>query len=154
AATDPVSPARWLDRGARPAPAEDAAPAPPPEVRQAGAPTEPPAGAAAPAEQSTETAALSATEPPAPRIAIAPGGDFRIQLAAVRGEADARRAWQLVQNDLGPMLAGVEPIFERAETANGVFYRVQIGPFASEDVAENLCERLKQRDASCFVVRR
>ena len=89
-----------------------------------------------------------------PRVPIAVDGDFRIQLAAVRGEADARRAWQLFMGDLGPVLADVEPIFERADTANGVFYRVQVGPFASQEAADTLCEQLKQRNASCFVIRR
>jgi cell division septation protein DedD len=88
------------------------------------------------------------------RPPIAPDGAYRIQLAAVRGQADAQRAWQMVMGDLGSVLAGIEPIFERAETANGVFYRVQVGPFASQEAAEGLCEQLKQRNASCFVIRR
>ena len=81
-------------------------------------------------------------------------GPFRIQLAAVRDEADARRAWDLFQVDLGPVLSGLEPYIERADTANGVFYRVQIGSFASLQEAEALCDQLKQRNASCFVIRR
>lgn len=75
-------------------------------------------------------------------------------MAAVRAEADARRAWQLIQQDLGGVLSGLEPHFERAETDNGIFYRVQVGPFASADAADFLCSELKQRNASCFVVRR
>jgi cell division septation protein DedD len=98
----------------------------------------------------TETAALSTTTAPP----IASNGDFRIQLAAVRGQADARRAWELFARDLGPALRGIEPIFERADTVNGVFYRVQIGPFARQEAAESLCEQLKQHNASCFVIRR
>lgn len=142
-----------------PAPAPTTAaeqPPPPalPEVRPARAPAAPPARPAEPSERRTETAALTPTEAPASRPPIAPDGDYRIQLAAVRGEADARRAWDLFMGDLGPVLAGMEPIFERAETANGVFYRVQVGPFASQDAAESLCEQLKQRNASCFVIRR
>ena len=82
------------------------------------------------------------------------GGDYRIQLAAVRGEADARRAWDLFLSDLGPVLSGLQSFIERADTANGVFYRVQVGPFASQQAAESLCDELKQRNASCFVIRR
>jgi hypothetical protein len=131
-----------------PAPAARA-PAPLPQVRPAA-----PASAPEPPRESTEIAAVRAPEAPTPRVPIAADGDFRIQLAAVRGEADARRAWQLFMGDLGPVLADVEPIFERADTANGVFYRVQVGPFASEEAADTLCEQLKQRNASCFVIRR
>ncbi|HEY7600133.1 MAG TPA: SPOR domain-containing protein [Candidatus Limnocylindrales bacterium] len=120
------------------------------DVRPAAATSGPANPEARTRSASTETAALSTTTAPP----IASNGDFRIQLAAVRGQADARRAWELFARDLGPALRGIEPIFERADTANGVFYRVQVGPFASQEAAETLCEQLKQRNASCFVIRR
>jgi cell division septation protein DedD len=120
-------------------------------VRPAGALTGARVAGRQATDRSTETAALA---PPRTSLPIAPSGDYRIQLAAVRGEADARRAWDLFMGDLRPVLGEVAPIFERAETANGVFYRVQIGPFASQQTAESLCEELKQRNASCFVIRR
>jgi hypothetical protein len=145
AATAPAAPV------AAPAPAD---PTPLPEVRPAAATTAAPASAPEPPGGSTDIALATPTQPAMPRVPIAPDGDFRIQLAAVRGQADAQRAWQLFMADLGPVLAGVEPIFERAETANGIFYRVQVGPFASQGTAEGLCEQLKQRNASCFVIRR
>ena len=140
---------------AKPAPAPPAATAgTSTEVRPAGALTSaPPSEAQAPARP-TAAAALSGAGAPISPPPVAPDGQFRIQLAAVRGEADAQRAWNLFMADLGPVLSTVEPIFERAETANGVFYRVQIGPFASQETAESLCEQLKQRNASCFVIRR
>jgi SPOR domain len=111
-----------------------------------------------------------ATPAPAPaavpstdlRVVAAPGdtqvaaadATYRIQLAAVRDESDARRAWGLFQNSLGDVVGGLDPIIERADTANGTFYRVQVGPFANLAAAESLCEQLKQRNASCFVIRR
>jgi cell division septation protein DedD len=79
---------------------------------------------------------------------------YRVQLAAVREQADARRAWDLFMLDLGPILSRYQPYFERADTTNGIFYRVQVGPFASAGAAETVCDELKQRNASCFVVRR
>jgi SPOR domain len=120
------------------------------DVRPAGAVGGGPSPGAQPRSASTETAALTPTQTPP----IVADGDFRIQLAAVQGQADARRAWELFARDLGPTLSGVEPIFERADTVNGVFYRVQIGPFARQEAAESLCEQLKQHNASCFVIRR
>ena len=147
-----AAPAVPPEKPAAEAPA--AAPRASPEVRPAGAVSGAPAAGAPAPERSTETAALSGAGPPLAPPPIVPDGDFRIQLAAVRGEDDARRAWNLFMVDLGPVLSRVEPIFERAETANGVFYRVQIGPFASQETAENLCDELKQRNASCFVISR
>jgi cell division septation protein DedD len=88
------------------------------------------------------------------RFQGAPDGRFRVQLAAVREEEDAKRAWALFQERLGAHIADLEPFFEMAETGNGVFYRVQIGPFADRNIADSLCLELKKQDASCFVVSR
>jgi cell division septation protein DedD len=96
----------------------------------------------------------AATARPGRSQVAALDGPYRIQLAAVRDVADARRAWDLFQVDLGQVLSGLEPFIERADTANGVFYRVQIGPFASLQDAEALSDQLNQRNASCFVIRR
>ena len=148
----PVPPAAPPQRPAR------ATPPPTPttsaEVRPAGALARAPAADAAAAGRSTEMAARAGVGTAISTPPVAPGRAFRIQLAAVRGEADARRAWDLFMSDLGPVLSDIEPIFERADTVNGVFYRVQIGPFGSQEAAESLCEELKQRNASCFVIRR
>jgi hypothetical protein len=137
-----------------PAPAETPDRAASQEVREARALDAPPEVAPAP----PPVAEAPATEPPAarqpPRQVAAVEDRYRVQLAAVRGEADAHRAWDLFMADLGDVLQDVQPFFERAETANGIFYRVQIGPFASQAAAEGRCEDLKQRNASCFVIRR
>jgi cell division septation protein DedD len=110
------------------------------------------AGSAAPAPATTAAATPAAT-PTTVRPAVAEGR-YRIQLAAVREETDAQRAWAIYQRDFGATLAGITPFFERADTENGVFYRVQIGPFAEVAEADRLCAELKQRSASCFVVSR
>jgi cell division septation protein DedD len=128
------------------------------EVRPAVAPPAPvspfgPSGAEVTAIAPDRPGGGSAGRPGQTSVA-APDAPYRIQLAAVRDEADARRAWDLFQVDLGPVLGGIEPFIERADTANGVFYRVQIGPFANLQDAEALCDQLKQRNASCFVIRR
>jgi cell division septation protein DedD len=139
----------------KPAPAAVAvAPSTTTEVRPASALTGAPVSAARAPARSSEGAAPSRAAAPIATPTVAADGEFRIQLAAVRGEADARRAWSLFMGDLGPVLSDIKPIFERADTANGVFYRVQIGPFANQQAAESLCEELKQRNASCFVIRR
>ncbi len=89
-----------------------------------------------------------------PRFQGTPGGRFRVQLAAVREEDDARRAWSTFQERLAAYVSDIEPFFEKAKTKNGVFYRVQIGPFADSGEATSLCLELKKQNASCFVVTR
>lgn len=116
----------------------------------------PPVLARAPANQPTP--APSGT----PSVVTAPGDDgrgaqqpiYRIQLASVRDEADARRAWELYRLDLGAVLSGLPPVIERADIANGTFYRVQAGAFADRLQAEAVCDQLKQRNTACLVVRR
>jgi cell division septation protein DedD len=137
-----------------------AQPAPPPVTSATANPFTRPGGevtAIAPDRPSSRPSAGATTAPIAPATngsVAALDGAYRIQLAAVRDEADARRAWDLFLVDLGSVLQGVQPFIERAETANGVFYRVQIGPFANLQDAESLCDELKRRNASCFVIRR
>ncbi|MEL6962851.1 MAG: SPOR domain-containing protein [Pseudomonadota bacterium] len=89
-----------------------------------------------------------------PIFQTAAEGRFRVQLAAVRDEKDAQRAWDIFQDQIGPFVAGLEPFFERAETSNGVFYRLQVGPFGEDGEANRLCVELKKQDVSCFVVSR
>lgn len=96
----------------------------------------------------TEVAALS------PAFETVPDGRYRVQLAAVRAEDDAQRAWDLFQQQLGPFITGLKPFFERAETSNGIFYRVQVGAFSETDEADRLCVELKKQSVSCFVVSR
>ena len=105
---------------------------------------------AAPASPPGTVAAIAPADPAGARRTIGPG--FRVQLAAVREQDDVRRAWAGLVDRLGSLVAGHEPFYERAETANGVFYRIQLGPFASEQTADLLCDEVLRRNASCFVV--
>lgn len=79
---------------------------------------------------------------------------FRVQIAAMRKEIDAHRMWDRYQTDLGATLTSIEPFFERAETTNGIFYRIQVGPFQTRSEARNFCTLLTERIGSCFVVAR
>lgn len=141
ASVDFPSPSRPDDSAATPEPVT------PRSVASLESPTTtPPANADV--QAGTDTAAVS------PTFEATANGRYRVQLAAVREEADAERAWELFQAQLGPFISGLEPFFERAETSNGVFYRVQVGPFGATEDADLLCAELKKQDASCFVVSR
>ena len=98
------------------------------------------------------TAAIAAIAPASRTGAQDLGPGYRIQLAAVRDQEDARRAWASLVDRLGPLVADHQPVYERADTVNGVFYRVQIGPFADGQAAERLCSEVQRHNASCFVV--
>jgi hypothetical protein len=113
--------------------------------------------AGVPVDATPESQAAPASQPPRAVAAISPsdpGPGFRVQLAAVREQDDVRRAWSGLVERLGSLVSDHQPHYERAETANGVFYRIQLGPFANEQTAERLCVEVQQRNASCFVVAR
>jgi hypothetical protein len=111
-----------------------------------------PAETAEPPAPASPPGAVAAMAPVAPVGTRAMGPGFRVQLAAVREHDDVERAWADLVNRLGSLVANHEPYYERAETANGVFYRIQLGPFTDEEVADRLCAEVQQRNASCFVV--
>jgi len=92
------------------------------------------------------------TEPP-PVVDPASISDaYRVQLGAVREEARAEVAWSQFQDLYPTVLSGGEPHIVRADTANGVFYRVQAGRYGSRDSAQSACDQIKQLGGDCFVV--
>jgi DedD protein len=78
--------------------------------------------------------------------AVAKGGKFAVQAAAPASESAA--------NELAERLrkAGFAPYTERAETKDGVRFRVRIGPFSTRDDADKARARLKTLGISANVV--
>jgi len=115
---------------------------------------ETPAADAPPAEpDSAESSREVASLPPATR-APASGG-YRIQLAALRSEPDARREWQRIQSANSDLLGNLSMNVERADLGDrGVFYRLQAGPLEDKALADLLCGKLKGRNLACLVVAR
>jgi len=97
---------------------------------------------AQPAE--TQVAALPSSE--------APSG-IRLQLASVPNEADVDGEWQRLQKRLGNALDGQQLQVERADLGTkGVFYRLQIGPFADRSAAKAACKEIKAAGGDCLLV--
>lgn len=122
---------------------------PTPSVETAPEPAAEPA-----AEPASEPAAEEAPAPePAPQVA-AGGGGFRIQLAAVKSEADAKAEWTRLQKAHADLLGGLAPTIQRADLGDqGIFYRIQGGPLTSGEAAQALCDKLKAKDQACLVVK-
>src|SRR6202007_808621 len=77
--------------------------------------------------------AATATAPTATQTASLSPGSFRIQLAAVKSEAAAKKTWKRLvakhQDLLGPLTMEVV----RADLGGqGIYYRVQAGPFTDK----------------------
>lgn len=78
--------------------------------------------------------------------APAKNGKYLVQAAALGSESAARELAERLKN------AGFEPFTERADTKDGVRYRVRLGPYATRDEAERARARLRAIGVSASVV--
>ena len=138
------------------APAVDAIPAVPAPVISADgtaatetAPTEPMAETT-PAEVDAPAADAAPVQTATAEPAI--GGSVRIQLAAVKTEAAARKEWARLQKAHPDILGALTLHVEKFDkSATEVFYRVQAGPFQDKASAKQVCAELKQKNQACIV---
>jgi hypothetical protein len=152
-----------LSLSALPEPARD------PRRRAAPARNTPPQHAEAPAPR-TDVAERprQIAESPAPRREAAPErpaapvqyaerasrGNFHywIQVGSHKDESIARAEWQKIQSGAQAVVANAGNRIQRADLgARGVYYRIQIGPFASQGEAGQFCARLRARTVECFL---
>ena len=113
-------------------------PAPPPEAETAAAPAKPKAAPAKP--------------PPAPAVER----KYRLQLAALRSRADARKAWNRLRSQNRKLLGERGLEIERKDLGppKGVYYRLLVGPAMDRETARRLCTALAKRKVGCLVVQR
>jgi hypothetical protein len=104
---------------------------------------------AAPAPSPRSQTALAA--PPPPR---ANAGDYVVQLSAQKSESDAQASFRAMQAKYPSVLSGRQPLIRRKDLgAKGVYFGAQVGPFASQSEASQLCEQLKAAGGTCIVQR-
>lgn len=80
-------------------------------------------------------------------------GTFRIWLASARNKATASKLWQTVRERHPEVFAGTEVTFAEVDLGDRTLIRVLVGPLASFQSAEDLCDRLRgvEPDAFCKV---
>ena len=98
--------------------------------------------------------ATAPTPAPAATSAPAPAGNYVVQIASVRSEAEAQSTWRSMQSKY-PGILGNQPFaVRRADLGDrGVYYRAQVGSFSSRDGAVALCEALRAQGGDCMVQR-
>jgi hypothetical protein len=103
------------------------------------------------------TGSRPAQPPPAappPPVSVPPAaaaGSFFVQVSAQKSEEDAQTAFRAMQAKYPDQLGGRQPFIRRKDLEKGVFYGVQVGPFASRDDAVQLCESLKSAGGACMI---
>lgn len=98
--------------------------------------------------------ATAPTPAPAATSTPAPAGNYVVQIASVRSEAEAQSTWRSMQSKY-PGILGNQPFaVRRADLGDrGVYYRAQVGSFSSRDGAVALCEALRAQGGDCMVQR-
>ncbi|MEO0467412.1 MAG: SPOR domain-containing protein [Pseudomonadota bacterium] len=89
-----------------------------------------------------------------PAFGFSSGGAYLVQIAALRDEAGAMRAWNDVVAAHPAIFEGAAQSIQRADLgARGVFYRLRAGRFADRSGAAEFCAALKDVGRDCIVVR-
>jgi cell division septation protein DedD len=90
----------------------------------------------------------------APTIQTPQATGYVVQVSSQRSEAEAHAAWRALQARYTAVLGGQQATIHRADLGErGTFYRAQVGPFASRDEANRLCQNLKSAGGECIVQR-
>ena len=84
----------------------------------------------------------------APQAAVRNNRVYRVQLSASRSEEYIRRDWSSYRKRYSELFDGLDGRVERAELGEEktVWYRLRVGPFASEASAKELCAKLATRN--------
>lgn len=95
----------------------------------------------------------------APEPATAPAADadltasYRIQLASVKNSGDVDGEWARLQKRIGAPLDGLQLHIQEADLGSqGIYHRLQAGPFASRAAAADACVAVKAGGDDCLVV--
>ena len=81
------------------------------------------------------------------------GGDYQVQLSALRSEEAARAAWRTIRGGQPDLYQGAPVQIQKADLgAKGVFYRLRVGTFAGRERAKSFCDDVKATGRDCMVV--
>lgn len=84
---------------------------------------------------------------------FAGGGNYQIQLMALRSEAAARSEWKRIEARHPNLYEGAGLDIQRADLgAKGVWYRLRLGAFETRDTAKSFCADVKATGKDCIVV--
>lgn len=94
---------------------------------------------------------IAARPAPAP---AASSNKYVVQVAARKSQADALATFADIQQKYPRLLSGYRPIIKKANLGSkGVWYRLNVGPVESRQVASSLCKSLKSAGMRSCIIR-
>jgi cell division septation protein DedD len=83
------------------------------------------------------------------------GGKYFLQLASVKSEERARGEWTRLQKVHADILGDMTLALQTADLGDqGIYYRIQTGPFPTQATAQDMCWQLRAEKQDCLVLRR
>jgi cell division septation protein DedD len=149
--SQPAEPSTGTQSARAPVPAPDPVlnepTAPPPTV---GSETE--QVAAAPVQPEPPKPAVEAEQSKTTTAATSAGNGWRIQIAALRSEADALAEWKKRQSANPDLLGNLAVQIQEAVVNGTTYYRIRGGPLSDGDAAKALCVKMKAKSLGCIPV--
>ena len=104
----------------------------------------------------TKTPAPTASKKPAVKPKPVKTGDYVVQVASLRSQAEAQAMWNKLKSKMGGTLsADYYADIKRADLgARGVYYRLRIGGIGGHEMAKSVCQKLKANNQDCIVTKR
>jgi hypothetical protein len=88
-----------------------------------------------------------------PKPVAATKGKYKVHIAALRSRAEAEALAQQLVTQHGADLSNHVPTVDEAVIGSmGIFYRVRIGGYASQEEPRGLCNKLRSSGLDCLVV--
>jgi cell division septation protein DedD len=97
----------------------------------------------------SEPDAVGESAPDAPVNSIT---TYRVQIASVKSEREAKEEWTRLKSKYPVLLRRLSLTVVRADLgAKGVFYRLLIGPLLDKAAAIEFCQSAKKRRIACLI---
>ena len=123
-------------------------------VRKSAAPAPPPIKFEPKVAAATPAKPVASVRKSAAPAAGSAGNGYRVQLAALRSNQDARREWTRLRTRHSNLLGRLRHSVVRADLgAKGIYYRLRAGPLENKAAARTLCGELTKIKVGCLVVR-
>ncbi len=111
------------------------------------------------AQPQVQTPVRTPDPEPAPAVSqssgVDLGGDWVVQIASFRSEADAEAAWVAFRTRFSDIAAGAAPDVLQVDIPDrGTYHRLRIAAFATREDATSFCSSLQSRGQDCLVARR
>lgn len=81
-------------------------------------------------------------------------GRYAVQIVSQRTRKEAEASAAMLSKRHQDLLGNIDPFIVRADIpGKGTYYRVRIGPYAENQSASTMCQKLKGRGTDCFAVK-